>query len=73
MLEEYLEAPVGTWIIDHKSDVVNDLVAAFTLYRTQLATYAEALAATGRVVAGVALHWIRRGQVVVAARGESRP
>ena len=31
-----------------------------------------ALAATGRVVAGVALHWIRRGQVVVAARGESR-
>jgi ATP-dependent exoDNAse (exonuclease V) beta subunit len=55
----------GAWIVDHKSDVVEDPVAAFLKYEGQLRAYAEALAAAATPVAGVAVHWIRRGEVVV--------
>jgi ATP-dependent exoDNAse (exonuclease V) beta subunit len=55
----------GAWIVDHKSDQIEDPVQAFLKYEFQLEAYREALAATGTHVAGVAVHWIRRGDVVM--------
>jgi ATP-dependent helicase/nuclease subunit A len=55
----------GAWIIDHKSDQVKDPVAAFLKYAPQLEAYRDALEAAGTRVAGVAVHWIRRGEVVM--------
>lgn len=60
-----VHAKDGAWIIDHKSDVMEDPVAAFLKYERQLQAYADAIAATGTKVAGVAVHWIRRGEVVM--------
>jgi hypothetical protein len=55
----------GAWIVDHKSDVVEGPIAAFGRYEPQLRAYTEALAASGVTVAGVAVNWIRRGEVVM--------
>ena len=60
----------GAWIIDHKSDAIEDPVRAFLKYELQLQAYADAVAATGTKVAGVAVHWIRRGEVVVRGVGQ---
>ena len=38
---------------------------AFLKYELQLQAYADAIAATGTTVAGVAVHWVRRGEVVL--------
>lgn len=59
----------GAWIVDHKSDAIEDPVQAFLKYELQLQAYADAIAATGTRVAGVAVHWIRRGEVVVRNSG----
>lgn len=59
-----LEIEDGVWIIDHKSDQVDDLEAAFSSYRPQLECYAKSLASIGHKVLGVAINWIRRGEVV---------
>ncbi len=62
----------GVWIIDHKSDQIEDPVQAFLKYELQLQAYADAIAATGTPVAGVAVHWVRRGEVVMKwVRGDS--
>jgi hypothetical protein len=61
-----VETAEGAWIIDHKSDVVEDPVAAFLKYEGQLRAYAEAVAAAGTPVAAVAVSWVRRGEVVVS-------
>ena len=63
----------GVWIIDHKSDQIEDPVQAFLKYELQLQAYADAIAATGTPVAGVAVHWVRRGEVVMRRSGESTP
>jgi ATP-dependent exoDNAse (exonuclease V) beta subunit len=55
----------GAWIVDHKSDVVEDLIAAFGRYEPQLRAYTDALAASGVTVAGVAVNWIRGGEVAM--------
>jgi ATP-dependent exoDNAse (exonuclease V) beta subunit len=55
----------GAWIIDHKSDAIEDPVLGFMKYELQLQAYREALAASGVTVAGVAVHWVRRGEVVM--------
>lgn len=57
----------GVWIIDHKSDRTDDPVAGFAAYQPQLQAYAEALAGEGSDVQGIAIHWIRRGEVVLQA------
>jgi RecB family exonuclease len=61
-----VRTPEGAWIVDHKSDAIEDPKAAFAKYRPQLDAYAAALASGGERVAGVAIHWVRRGEVVVA-------
>ncbi len=56
----------GLWIIDHKSDQVEDPAQTFAVYAPQLASYAAALEADGQKVLGVAINWLRRGSVTTA-------
>ncbi|GMQ76976.1 MAG: UvrD-helicase domain-containing protein [Gammaproteobacteria bacterium] len=58
----------GYWIIDHKSDVVDDSRAPFASYWPQLAAYVDAISSVngGRPVLGVGINWIRRGEVVLS-------
>ena len=61
-----VETPQGLWVIDHKSDRVDDPEAAFINYRPQLETYAKSLANAGKPVLGTGINWIRRGEVVLS-------
>ena len=60
----------GAWIVDHKSDAIEDPVQAFLKYEVQLQAYADAIAATGTPVAGVAVHWVQEGGGCDARRRE---
>ena len=62
----------GAWIIDHKSDQVDDPEEAFKGYRSQLDSYAKLLAANGVNVLGTGINWIRRGEVVLQVSTTSR-
>jgi len=62
----------GVWVIDHKSDQIEDSVKAFLDYQAQLESYAMALAAQGETVLGTAINWIRRGEVVLKRLGANR-
>ena len=53
----------GVWIIDHKSDQVDDIAVAFSLYRQQLDAYIGLLTSAGENVLGVGINWIRQGKV----------
>ena len=64
--------PSGVWVIDHKSDNIDDPAEAFQKYRGQLDAYAAALTAQDMHVLGVGINWIRLGVVTlrdVAAAG----
>lgn len=58
-----VETAAGWWIIDHKTDRINDGATAFAQYRGQLLAYREALLRRGDTVLGVGIHWVRRGEV----------
>ena len=60
-----VQATDGAWIIDHKSDRVEDPFQAFLAYQSQLEAYARALTKEGSPVRGIAIHWIRRGELVM--------
>ena len=60
-----LETDGGVWIIDHKSDQIDDPETAFDNYRPQLECYAKLLQSMGHDVAGLGINWIRRGEVVL--------
>lgn len=60
-----LETDSGVWIIDHKSDQVEDPEAAFDKYRPQLQLYAKLLESMGHNVLGLGINWIRRGKVLL--------
>jgi ATP-dependent exoDNAse (exonuclease V) beta subunit len=68
-----VQTTAGAWIIDHKSDPIDDPLPSYLTYEPQLAAYASALAASGNKVAGTAIHWIRRGEVVLQRLGETIP
>ena len=53
----------GAWILDHKSDRIEDPTEAYQQYRPQLGAYVDALASQGTKVLGVGIHWIRLGVV----------
>ena len=55
----------GVWVIDHKSDNIDDPAEAFQKYRGQLDAYATALTAQDMHVLGVGIHWIRLGVVTL--------
>ena len=61
-----VETEEGYWIIDHKSDVTDDLENRFAYYLPQLACYAEAVkrACPDKPVLGVVVNWISVGKVV---------
>ena len=60
-----IQTPKGVWVLDHKSDRIEDPVETFHKYRPQLDAYARALAAEGRIVLGTGLNLIRTGEVVL--------
>lgn len=60
-----VQTSTGIWIIDHKSDRVDDPLQAFLAYQPQLEAYAGAVATDSRPLAGIAIHWIRRGELVL--------
>lgn len=55
----------GIWVIDHKSDNVDDVVVAFDGYRPQLEAYAKLLTNAGKNVIGIGINWIRDGKMVL--------
>jgi len=59
-----VETDDGIWVIDHKSDQVDDPAMAFNSYRPQLECYAKLLRSMGHNVLGLGINWIRRGEVV---------
>ena len=59
-----IQTPRGVWILDHKSDRVEDPILTFQRYRPQLEAYARALADAGQPVLGIGLNLIRPGEVV---------
>lgn len=62
----------GAWILDHKSDRVEDVNAVFRTYLPQLQAYKQALTAAGETVLGVGIHWIRRGELTWRPTGSER-
>jgi hypothetical protein len=59
-----IETDDGLWIIDHKSDYVDDPDTAFKKYLPQLIAYANAFDRENAVILGVGINWIRRGEVM---------
>lgn len=55
----------GVWVVDHKSDNIDDPAEAFQKYRGQLDAYATALTAQDMRVLGVGINWIRLGVVTL--------
>lgn len=68
IIDLLVETDAGYWIIDHKSDVVEDPRASFAAYWPQLAAYVDAVSKVngGPPVLGTGIHWIRRGEVVLS-------
>jgi len=54
----------GYWIIDHKSDQVDDVNAAFSTHLPQLLSYASIIdGCRDKPVLGVGINWVRDGQI----------
>lgn len=60
-----LETDSGLWILDHKSDQIDDPEAAFDSYLLQLECYASLIQSMGYTVSGIGINWIRRGEVIL--------
>jgi len=56
----------GIVIIDHKSDLIESSKESFDKYRNQLDIYANSLEDKMGPVISVGIHWIRKGEVVLA-------
>ncbi len=65
-----VETPDGVWVLDHKSDRVEDPALTFRKYEPQLEAYARALASEGRTVLGIGLNLIRTGTVIWRCAGQ---
>ncbi len=65
MFDLIVETPAGLWEIDHKSDQGDDTVQAFAVCRARFESYATVLAKRGNVVLGMAINWVRRGEVML--------
>lgn len=66
-----LQTPDGVWVLDHKSDRVDDPSATFRKYLPQLDAYATALRGEGRSVVGIGINLIRRGEVALMRFGRA--
>lgn len=72
-LDLVVQLGADVWVIDHKSDLVSGTPEAAAQYVGQLSAYADALAALGYQVRGLALHWIRQGTVQFVAGNAQKP
>lgn len=70
LIDLLVETPDGLWIIDHKSDTTDDRQTQFYHHLPQLRLYQQVLAKIrpDKLVAGVAINWIRYGEVMVLAK-----
>lgn len=66
-LDLLVETADGYWILDHKSDTPDDPAARFSVYRPQLACYAQVIrnAFPGKAVLGTGIHWISLGSATL--------
>ncbi|ORJ55892.1 UvrD-helicase domain-containing protein [Geothermobacter hydrogeniphilus] len=69
-----VETEDGFWIIDHKSDQIEDRVARFAEHLPQLLCYRQALATIypDKEVLGVCLNWITYGETMSLRLGEDQ-
>lgn len=60
-----VETSRGYWILDHKTDAAEDAAARFSVYRPQLACYANVIgkAFPEKPVLGTGIHWISTATV----------
>jgi ATP-dependent helicase/nuclease subunit A len=65
LIDLVIHTDEGAWIIDHKSDHIDDGQAAFGRYLPQLRTYVDGLQKLDINVLGVGVNWIRRGEVAL--------
>jgi ATP-dependent exoDNAse (exonuclease V) beta subunit len=67
VLDLLVETAEGYWILDHKSDMVDDRSGRFKTYLPQLRSYADLVrkAFPGKPVLGVGIHWISYGSVML--------
>ena len=70
-LDLLVETTDGYWILDHKSDALDDTAGRFSVYRPQLACYAGIIrkAFPEKRVLGTGIHWIFRGAVTLMPEG----
>jgi ATP-dependent helicase/nuclease subunit A len=63
VLDLLVESAEGYWILDHKSDIVDERDARFGVYLPQLQAYSGLVrkAFPGKPVLGVGIHWISYG------------
>jgi hypothetical protein len=65
-----IEQDEGYWIIDHKSDQVENLADAFSVHVPQLMAYKKIIDGyQDKPVLGVGIHWVRKGQVSMVKMG----
>ncbi|MBD1400003.1 UvrD-helicase domain-containing protein [Pelovirga terrestris] len=67
LIDLLVETPDGLWIIDHKSDTTDDRQTRLYHHLPQLRLYQQVLAKLrpDKPVAGVAINWIRYGEVML--------
>jgi len=65
LIDLVIETPDGVWVIDHKSDYIQDPEADFSRYQPQLDVYAKSLSSAGKKVLGTGINWIRSGEVAL--------
>lgn len=70
-LDLLVETPAGYWILDHKTDALDDPAARFPVYRPQLDCYATVIrkAFPDKPVLGTGIHWISLGEVTLLPEG----
>ncbi|MCP1674126.1 ATP-dependent exoDNAse (exonuclease V) beta subunit [Natronocella acetinitrilica] len=62
------ETAAGIWVLDHKSDVCEDLAAGHQAHAGQLRAYCEVLERAGHRVLGTGIHWMRYAAVTLSQR-----
>ncbi len=68
IVDLFVRTDHGVWIIDHKSDRIDDPETAFKHYSPQLDAYVTALSQSGENVLGTGINWISSGVVVLSRR-----
>ncbi len=66
IIDLLLETEEGYWIVDHKSDRIDNVEEAMTHHLPQLKTYQDILNGyNNKPVLGLAINWVRNGQLTI--------